>query len=829
MTITNGSDLRLILELEDYKGIPLRVNDCKSFSLRVFTTDKNKFISFDKETVEVKEDRDEVHIPSHYLSALDSGVIQYVYSYKTEEDYAKNKEVFTDFYWKNIAPVSVAPSEEGINTVSLDEFNKFKEEVNEHITDSIERINTLEEESPKHTHKDENSLVFEEDEIISELYVVDTLEGEPCFYTKEETDEIVNTINERIDEEVESIGTYIDETYVRKDEFESEIQALDNYYTKEDVDNAIESIDVTDQLSEYAKRNEVTILKSTVDELYNELYVDDSIDIITSSNKDEYLTDYVKKNDLPNMGDYLSKTEAERYYLQEHQDLSAYLTESDADRMYATKDEIKDVQKVDLKPYLRTEDLQTILLPYAKKESIPDVSKCLTEHQSLDGYYTKEEVDEIINDIDVTDQLTEYAKKEEITVIRDLTDKIYDELFVDELTDIVTNENIDEFLVDYAKKADIPTKLSDFVDDCGFGNNKPQDLSNYVEHGYLEKKYYDKDECDDRFIIRDEFLKLYYSKQEIDSMFLTSDKLDEYVDNKSFDELKKAFESHNDNLSLYALKQDTYTKEQINGMISGLEVDLTPYAKKEDIPDVSRFLTKHQSLDNYYTKAQTDAKYLTKHQSLDEYAKKTELSNYVKRVELPDFSQYLTQHQSLANYAKKDEIPDVSRFITEHQDLSDYAKKNDLVDFITDARLSRDYARIDYVTTYAYSKPQIDLQYDVLKHHLEDRIDSKIDKDTIYDDSQIKVRLAILESIDHNKFLTEHSLCDYWTAEEVQEAILKASMSGTTNGNIDLSIYLKKGEASSLYQPKGDYVTKQEIEGNINMQEITEQEIRNLL
>lgn len=34
----------------------------------------------------------------------------------------------------------------------------------------------------------------------------------------------------------------------------------------------------------------------------------------------------------------------------------------------------------------------------------------LTEHQSLDNYYTKEEVDEIIEDIDVTEQLKDYAK-----------------------------------------------------------------------------------------------------------------------------------------------------------------------------------------------------------------------------------------------------------------------------------------------------------------------------------------------------------------------------------------------------------------------------------
>src|SRR5699024_3959884 len=76
--------------------------------------------------------------------------------------------------------------------------------------------------------------------------------------------------------------------------------------------------------------------------------------------------------------------------------------------------------------------------------------------------------------------------------------------------------------------------------------------------------------------------------------------------------------------------------------------DLSEYAKKEDIPDVSSFVT-------------------------SEY-----LSDYAKKEDIPDVSSFVTS-EDLSDYAKKEDIPDVSSFVTS-EDLSDYAKKEDIPD-----------------------------------------------------------------------------------------------------------------------------------------------------
>ena len=72
---------------------------------------------------------------------------------------------------------------------------------------------------------------------------------------------------------------------------------------------------------------------------------------------------------------------------------------------------------------------------------------------------------------------------------------------------------------------------------------------------------------------------------------------------------------------------------------------LADYAKKSEIPDVSGFLTSIP--DEYVTETELDAKgYLTEHQSLAEYATKDYVSNaltpYAKTENIPDVSGFTT-------------------------------------------------------------------------------------------------------------------------------------------------------------------------------------------
>lgn len=117
--------------------------------------------------------------------------------------------------------------------------------------------------------------------------------------------------------------------------------------------------------------------------------------------------------------------------------------------------------------------------------------------------------------------------------------------------------------------------------------------------------------------------------------------------------------------------------------------DLSGYALKTDIPTVptkvsafdndAGYLTQHQSLANYYTKAEVDAK-IPENVDLSKYALKSEIpdvstfvtAQYVQTAineSAPDLSIYAktTDIPDVSGYALKSEIPDVSGYQTEAQ------------------------------------------------------------------------------------------------------------------------------------------------------------------
>ena len=154
----------------------------------------------------------------------------------------------------------------------------------------------------------------------------------------------------------------------------------------------------------------------------------------------------------------------------------------------------------------------------------------------------------------------------------------------------------------------------------------------------------------------------------------------------------KGYLTEHQDLTGYAT--ETYVDNKVSG------IDLSGYAKKTDIPDVSGFiteipaeyvtddelnakgyLTEHQSLANYYTKPEVNELI----PDLSGYALKTEIptvptnvsafnndagylteipSEYVTETEL-ESKGYLTEHQSLANYSTTEEM---NNAISNHHD-----------------------------------------------------------------------------------------------------------------------------------------------------------------
>lgn len=109
MEITNKSDITIILKLEDYKGVPMRVADCADFRVYIWTANRNNFLQFAKRDIKQSKDFDEIPIPSFMMNCLESGVICYQYRYSKFDDnyemsdshYDKSKICTTDIYFRN--------------------------------------------------------------------------------------------------------------------------------------------------------------------------------------------------------------------------------------------------------------------------------------------------------------------------------------------------------------------------------------------------------------------------------------------------------------------------------------------------------------------------------------------------------------------------------------------------------------------------------------------------------------------------------------------------------------------------------------------------------
>ena len=221
--------------------------------------------------------------------------------------------------------------------------------------------------------------------------------------------------------------------------------------------------------------------------------------------------------------------------------------------------------------------------------------------------------------------------------------------------------------------------------------------------------------------------------------------------------------------------------------------------KTSQLTNDSGYLTEHQSLENYYTKEQTDSSinavktaiptktsqlnndsgYLTEHQSLDDYYTKSQVDSSINAVkdaipvnvsQLNNDSGYLTEHQSLDGYAKISAIPtktsqltNDSGYLTEHQSLADY-----------------------------YTKSQVDSSINAVK-------------------DAIPVNVSQLTN--DSGYLTEHqSLADYYTKEQTDSSInaVKNTIPTKTSQLTNDSGYLTE------HQSLADYYTKTQTDAKID-------------
>lgn len=230
-----------------------------------------------------------------------------------------------------------------------------------------------------------------------------------------------------------------------------------------------------------------------------------------------------------------------------------------------------------------------------------------------DNYYTKEELDEILEG------------KQEIT----------ENIFVYKVQ-VSSDGKMLEILGRNSKNA----SGIDMNEKIGFISiNGVRVLGSDTNLSLAEKdSVYTKEESDGKYQTKEDATSVHNQLQQsidakADKQYVDS-KVSEYTyDKETIDQ--KVADAGKFDASQYYTKNETYSKSEVDSMIENVDVteQLSDYAKKTDIPSLEGYATEKWVEDKHY---------LTEHQSLDEYAKTEDVNQTIEN--------------KLENYFTKEEV-----------------------------------------------------------------------------------------------------------------------------------------------------------------------------
>lgn len=206
--------------------------------------------------------------------------------------------------------------------------------------------------------------------------------------------------------------------------------------------------------------------------------------------------------------------------------LGGYYTKTQTDEKFLTKTEVGNLAdyvkngeldtKVGEAGYVKTEALTTALTSYAKKTDIPSVPTKLSDLINDSGFITTyTETDPVW-----TSEKVNYYTKNEINEKNYLTEH-------QSLADYVKTEALTTALTTYAKKTELPTKLSELTNDSSF-------ITTYTETDPVwtseKSNYYTKTEIDGKnYLTEHQSLADYAKKSEIPTDYVRNTELTDYA------------------------------------------------------------------------------------------------------------------------------------------------------------------------------------------------------------------------------------------------------------------------------------------------------------
>ena len=304
-------------------------------------------------------------------------------------------------------------------------------------------------------------------------------------------------------------------------------------------------------------------------------------------------------------------------------------------------------------------------------------------------------------------------------------------------------------------------------------------------------------------------------------------KKSEAVDNTNFELVKNrvlALELKTDKDTVY---DDSEVKERLTTLENKQPVDLSNYATKEELANVSgsqpladNLVTKEELENKHYI---SDVSNLATKEELQEVRNSqpvVDTSNLVTKQELEE-KHYLTTHQDLSEYAKKSELYNDSGLKARVEVLEQKTDNDTIYD---DTPLKERVTALESkaIEGGAYDDKPIRDRLDVLE--------AKHDNDTIYDDTEVKHRLTELENkpvVDTSFFVTEEKLNSkgYLTSHQdltpyalkseipqpyndtpLNERVTALENRPTTGGSVDTSNLVTKDELKDY-----NYVTQDSL------------------
>lgn len=613
-------------------------------------------------------------------------------------------------------------------------------------------------------------------------------------------------------------------------------QSLENMVTKAELE-AKGYLTNHQDLSEYAKKAEIPPQFDSKP-LVDRIDLLESKAIANGAYNDKPLLDKIHEVQESLKGFI---TQSSRY-LTEHQSLSHLVTKDELEsKGYITNhqslEHLVTKEELESKGYLKThQSLENLVT----KDELAN-KNYLTTHQDISGLVTKQELEDK-HYLTTHQDVSNLATKEELEAVRNSQQKVDTSLLVTKqeledkhyisehqsLASLVTKDELEakgylnahQSLEEYAKKSEIP-----HVDTTVFVTKEELSVIKQKQDTIKPETYVTKDELAQKgYLTAHQSLENVVTKSELEqkgyltnhqdiSNFATNSKVSEVENRVNTLENAGFLKSHQD-LSSYATKEEV-AKKVDKEVFDTFKQDIVTHDELAN----KNYLTEHQSLANLVTKDELEAKgylnahqsleslvtkeelaqkgYLTAHQSLTEYAKKSELlpqyndselrgkisnleTNSVTKTELAQKG-YLTAHQSLANLVTKQEL-ESKRYLTAHQSLSEYVRKSELPQSYNDSELRGQIAAkasnqtVDSLTTRVRA------------------LEIKPDKDTVYNDTEVKRDIANLKintvtksELASKGYLTSHqSLANHALKSELNNIpvyrLARGDIGGSGNG-----------------------------------------------